>query len=234
MPGDTLATRTYDALLVIWPGLVAGLINGVLTLIVALIVLIIGWVIALGIGQLVTKILSLIKLDQYFEKTGLQGALKKAEVKVNAEAFIGGIVKWVLFLVVLMMVAEILGLAQFAGLLQRVLNYLPNVLVAVFLFVAAVIISEILEKIVRTAVEGTKVGHSALAGAIVKFSIWAFAILAILRQLLIVPDLVTTVFNAIIYGVVAFTVIAFGIAFGLGGKEVAAEILRELKAKISG
>ena len=231
---DTLAVRTYDALLGIWPGLVVGLINGLLTLIVALIVLIIGWVIALGIGQLVAKILGLIQLNQYFEKTGLQGALKKAEIKVDAEAFIGGIVKWILFLVVLMMVAEVLGLMQFAGLLQRVLAYLPNVLVAVFLFVAAVIISEILEKVVRTAIEGTKVGHGALAGAIVKWSIWSFAILAILRQLLIVPSLVTTVFNAIVYGVVAFLVIASGLAFGLGGKEVAAEILREWKDKISG
>src|SRR3989344_1479881 len=197
MPVDTLTTRTYEALLGIWPGVVAGLINGLLTLIVALIVLIIGWIIALGIGQSISKIFSLIQLNKYFEKTGLQEALKKADIKVDAESFIGGIVKWVLFLVVLMMVAEVLGLVQFASLLQKVLGYLPNVLVAVFLFVAAVIVSEILEKVVRTAIEGTKVGHGALAGAIVKWSIWAFAILAILKQLLIVPSLVTTVFNAI-------------------------------------
>jgi len=228
---DNLAVRTYDALVGIWPDIIIKLINGLFVLIVALAALIIGWLIALGIGQLVTKILNAIKLNQYFERTGWKGALEKAEIKVDAAGFIGGIFKWIIFIIVLMVVAEILGLVQFAGLLQGVLGYLPNVIVAVFIFVAAVIIAEIVEKIVRAAVEGTKVGHGALVGVIVKWSIWVFAILAILRQLLVVPDLITTLFNALIYGVVTLLVISFGIAFGLGGKDVAAEILNDLKQR---
>jgi len=229
---ENLALRTYDALVGIWPDLVIGLINGLLILIVALLVLTIGWLISAGIGQLVTRILNALRFNQYFEKAGWKEALEKAEIKMDATAFVGGIFKWIAFIIVLTIVAEILGLVQFATLLDRILGYLPNVIVAVFIFVAAVIIAEILEKIVRTAVEGTKVGYGALAGVIVKWSIWVFAILAILRQLLVVPDLISTVFNALIYGVVALLVISFGIAFGLGGKDVAAEILRDLKRKL--
>ena len=73
-------------------------------------------------------------------------------------------------------------------------------------------------------------GYGHIAGAIVRWSIWVFAIFAILLQLGIVEDLVRT----IIQGIVALIVIAGGIAFGLGGKDVAAEILQNLKKKLKG
>jgi hypothetical protein len=227
---DNLAIRTYEAIFGIWPNLITGLVSVIVTLIIALIVLIVGWLIAIGIGSLVSQILNLIKLNEYFQKAGWKGALEKAEIKLDAAAFIGMIFKWIVFIIVLMIVAEILGLTQFAGLLGGVLGYLPNVIVAVFLFVAAVIIAEIVEKVVRVTVEGTKVGHGAVAGAIVKWSIWVFAILAILEQLGIAENLIQTLYT----GVIAFLVIAFGVAFGLGGKDVAAEILKDLKQKFLG
>jgi len=227
---DNLAIRTYEAIIGIWPNIITGLINIIVTLIIALIVLIIGWLVAIGIGSLVSRILNAIRLNEYFQKAGWKGALEKAEIKLDAAAFIGVIFKWIVFVIVLMIVAEILGLTQFAGLLGGVLAYLPNVIVAVFLFVTAVIIAEVLEKVVRAAVEGTKVGHGAVAGAIVKWSIWVFAILAILEQLGVAENLIQTLYT----GVIVFLVIAFGIAFGVGGKDVAAEILKDLKHKLLG
>jgi hypothetical protein len=225
---DSLYDRTYYALVSIWPALIENIIAVLATLVVALIVLLVGWIVAVVIGSIITQILNAIKLNQYFEKMGWRKALEAAEIKVDASAFIGGIFKWLSFVVVLMIVADILGLDQFAGLLQGVIGYLPNVIVAVFLFVAAVIISDILEKVVRAAVEGTKVGYGAWAGVIVKWSIWVFAIFAILEQLGVVPGLIQTLYT----GIIAFLVIALGIAFGLGGKDVAAEILKDLKHKL--
>jgi small-conductance mechanosensitive channel len=225
---DSLYDRTYYALVSIWPGLIENIIAVLATLIVALIVLLVGWIVAVVIGSIITQILNAIKLNQYFERMGWRKSLEAAEIKVDASAFIGGIFKWLSFVIVLMIVADVLGLDQFAGLLQGVIGYLPNVIVAVFLFVAAVIISDILEKVVRAAVEGTKVGYGAWAAVIVKWSIWVFAILAILEQLGVAQGLIQTLYT----GVVAFLVIALGIAFGLGGKDVAAEILKDLKHKL--
>ena len=227
---DNLAVTISDSLTVLLPNLIISLINGLIVLIVALIVLIVGWLVAIGVGQLVTRILDLVKLNQHFENAGLKKALDKAEIKANASGFIGDVFKWIIFIIVLMVIAEVLGLGQFAGLLRGVLGYLPNVLVAVFLFVAAVIVSEILEKVIRAAVESTKVGYGAMAGTIVKWSIWIFALLIILEQLGIAPTFIQTLYT----GVIAFLVIAFGLAFGLGGKEVAGDILADLKKKLLG
>ncbi len=232
---DNLAVRTYEALITVWPNLILDIIDGIITLLFALIVLLIGWLLAIGIGQLFTRILDAVKFNKHIENTGIKEALEKAELKVDAAAFLGSIFKWIVFIVVLSVVAEILGLTLFAGLLRDILGYLPNVIVAVLVFVVAIIIAEILEKVVRAVVEGIKVGYGSLVGAIVKWSIWIFAILLIL-DLLIMDRLpvASSLIQILFGGLVVMIAIAGGIAFGLGGKDVAAEILGDLKRKILG
>ena len=194
----------------------------------AIIVLIIGWFISIGIGKLVTEVLKKLQFNQFFEKGSWKTALEKAEIKVDASGFIGAIIKWILFIVFLMAAVEILGLGAFAGFLKGVLAYLPNVVVAALIFVATVILVDIVEKIARAGVEGIKVGYGKMVSTIVKWSVWVFAILAILHQLGIARPFMETLFT----GLVAVLVLGFGLSFGLGGKEVAAEVLRDFKKKL--
>jgi len=223
---QTWAETTTVALQNLWQGFLSFIPN----LIGAIIVFIIGWLISLGIGKLIAEILTRIKFNQLFERAGWQQALEKAELKVNAAEFVGAIVKWVLVIVFLLAAVEILGLVQFAGFVKNVLAYLPNVIVAALIFVVTVIVVDIVEKVVRAAVEGVKVGYGHFVSAIIKWSIWIFAVLAILHQLGIARSFMETLFT----GFVAMLVIALGISFGLGGKEVAAEILRDLRNKLKG
>ena len=199
-------------------------------LIGAVIVFVIGWFISVGIGRLVAEVLKKLRFNQIFDKGVWKEALEKAEFKVDAAGFVGAVVKWVLVIVFLMAAVEILGLATFAGFLGKILGYLPNVVVSAFIFVVAVIIADILEKLVRASVESIRVGYGHIVGVIVRWSIWIFAILAILIQLKITPSLIQTLFT----GFIALIVIAGGIAFGLGGKEIASEILRDLHKKLKG
>jgi len=218
------AETTTIALQNLWQGF----LSFIPTLVGALVVFIIGWFISVGIGKLISEILTKIKFNQLFERAGWKQALEKAELKVNAAEFVGAIVKWVLVIVFLLAAVEILGFIQFAVFLKSVLAYLPNVIVAALIFVVTVILVDILEKIVRAGVEGVKVGYGQLVSVIVKWSIWIFAILVILHQLGIAKSFMETLFT----GFVAMLVIALGIAFGLGGKEVAAEMLRDLRNKL--
>lgn len=194
----------------------------------ALIVFLLGWFIALGVGKLVTKFLDLIKLNKLFSKSGWDEAMEKAGMKANISGFIGGIFKWILVIVFLLAAIDILGLSEFASFLSGVLIWLPNVIIAVVIFVVAVIIADILEKLVKVSVEKVKVGFANFAGAIAKWSIYTFAVLAILLQLGIAPYLIQTLF----VGFVAMLALAFGLAFGIGGKDVAADVLDTLKKKL--
>jgi len=217
---------TINALKDLWQGF----LNFIPDLIGAIIVFVIGWFISVGVGKLIAKILVKLKFNKVFEKTGWKEALEKAELKVDAAGFIGAIVKWVLVIVFLLAAVEILGLVQFADFLKSVLAYLPNVLIAALIFVVTVIVVDIVEKLVRASVERIKVGYGHLVSIIIKWSIWVFAVLAILHQLKIAQPFMEDLFR----GIVAMIVIVVGLAFGLGGKEVAAETLAGLRKKIKG
>lgn len=215
---------TVQALQNLWQGF----LNFLPVLVGALIVFVIGWFFSIGAGKLITEILKRIRFNNIFEREGWKNALSRAEIKVDPAGFIGAIIKWILVIVFLLAAVEILGLTQFAGFLKSVLDYLPNVIVAALIFVVTVIVVDIVEKVVRAGVESIKVGYGQMVSAVVKWSIWIFAILAILFQLGIARPFMETMFT----GFVAMLTIALGLAFGLGGKDVASEMLQDLKRKL--
>lgn len=217
---------TFEKLGSLW----GGVLDFIPALVGALVIFIIGWFISVGVGRLATEILKQLRFNRIFERGVWKEALAKAEFKIDAAGFIGAVVKWALVIVFLMAAVEVLGLKEFAGLLKDILAYLPNVVVAVLTFVVAVILADILEKVVRASVESTKVGYGHLVGVIIKWSVWIFAISIIIVQLGVGVTLVQTLFT----GLIAVIVISCGLAFGLGGREIAAEILRDIYRKLKG
>lgn len=217
---------TLESLQDLWQGFLGFLPS----LVGALLIFFIGWVISVAVGRLVGDILKRLNFNKIFEKGNWDEALAKADIKVDAAAFIGSIFKWSLVIVFLLASVEVLGLTQLADFLTDVLAYLPNVVVASLIFVVAVVIADISEKVLRALVESTQVGYGHYVGVIVRYSIWIFALIAILMQLGIAPMLLQTV----VTGLVALFVIAGGLAFGLGGKDMAAGILDDLKRKLKG
>ncbi|MDD5145128.1 MAG: hypothetical protein PHW72_03330 [Candidatus Pacebacteria bacterium] len=215
---------TVQALQNLWQGFL-----GFLPVLVgAIIVFIIGWFISIGVGKLVTEILKRVRFNNIFQREGWKSALARADIKVDPAGFIGAIIKWILVIVFLLAAVEILGLNQFAGFIKAILAYLPNVIVAALIFVVTVIVVDIVEKVVRATVESIKVGYGQVVSAVIKWSMWIFAILAILFQLGIARPFMETMFM----GFVGMLTIAFGLAFGLGGKDVASEMLQDLKRKL--
>lgn len=217
-------STTITALQNLW----GGFLEFIPELIGALIVFIIGWFISLGIGRLVTQILRKLQFNELFKGGSWGRALEKSEIETDVSKFIGDLFKWIVLIVFLLAAVEILGLTQFASFVQDILAYLPNVIVAALIFVVAVIVADFTKKIIRTAIEGMKVEYADLAGSIVKWSIWVFAIFAILTQLGVAAQLIQTLFT----GIVAVLVISFGLAFGLGGKEVARDILQDFRHRL--
>lgn len=217
-------TVTMDSLKGLW----VDFLDFIPSLIGALIILIIGWFVSVGIGRLVSEILRRVKFNKLFERGIWSKALSRADWKVDASGFIGSIVKWVLFIMFLLAAVEILGFVQFAVFVNQVVSWLPNVIVAAAIFVVAAIIADYLPKILRAATEGMRIQYGRFLQALAKWAIWVFAIVAILVQLGIAREVIMTLFT----GFVAFLVIAGGLSFGLGGRDFAAGILRDLQAKL--
>jgi len=218
-------TITFEALQSVWQGFLKFIPN----LFGAIIIFVIGWLIAVGIGRLISEILERLKFNKIFERTGWQESLAKAEVKVNPAEFIGAICKWILVIVFLLAAVEILGLLQFAVLLRSVISWLPNLIVAIAILVVAVILADILEKIVKASLTKMGIGYAGFLGQVIKWAIYIFAVLTTLLQLGIAPSVI----NALVIGFVGMISLALGLAFGLGGKDAAAKLIEDLQRKIS-
>lgn len=197
--------------------------------IVAIIVFIFGWFVALVIGKLIAEILKRLGLDKIFERTGWKEALGKAEIKVQPSEFIGTIFKWVLVIAFLIAAVEILGLTQFAILLNRIVSWLPNLIVAVVIFFVAIVIADILQKIIKASAQKIGIKYAGILEGIVRWGIYVIAIFAILDQLRIASALI----NALIFGFVGMLSLGLALAFGLGGRDTAAKIIEDLRKKIS-
>jgi len=222
-------TYTDWSLTVIQPFL-QQLIAFIANLLLAVIVFIIGYLISIGIGKLIAELLKSVKFNKLFEKEGWRRALQRANV--NPSDFIGVIFKWIFVIVSLLLAVDVLKLTSFAGFLTQVLDYLPNVVVAVLVFVVAIVISDIVEKIVRATVERLKVGYGYIASSIVKWAIWIFTFFLILDQLLPASLLIKTLYTSIVYGAVTALALGVGLAIGLGGKDTAAKIISDVYRKI--
>jgi len=226
---------TYsDASVLIIQESLQGLISFLGKLILALIVFIIGYLISVGIGKLIAELLKSIKFNKLFEKEGWRKALQRANIEVNPAEFIGVIFKWIFAIVSLLVAVDVLKLTNFGVFLNQVLDYLPNVIVAILVFVVAIVISDIVEKIVRATVERLKVGYGYIASSIVKWAIWIFTFFLILDQLLPTSLLIKTLYTSIVYGVVGALALGAGIAIGLGGKETAGKVISDMYKKIEG
>ncbi len=198
-------------------------------LLAALIIFILGWFIAIWIGKLVAGILSKLKFDSLFEKTGWKESLESADIKVSPSDFIGAICKWILVIVFLMILTEILGWIAFAGLLATIIAWIPNLIVAIIILVVAIIIADIIEKMIKASAKKMGITSVNFLGTVSKWAIYLFAGMAVLLQLGVTPKIV----EIVIMGLVGTVTIALGLSFGLGGKEAAGKVIEDLRKKVS-
>jgi len=194
----------------------------------ALIIFFVGLVIATGLGKIVEKLIDALKLDRLLGQLGLNKLLERADVRLHSGRFVGILVQWFFIIVTLLAVSDILGLLAFSDFLKQVLLYVPNIVIAVLIMLAGMVVATFLAKLVRASVLAAKLHAAHFLGALTKWSVLVFAFLAALSQLGVAGALV----NTLIMGFVAMLAIAGGLAFGLGGKDVAATWLEKVREEI--
>lgn len=193
----------------------------------AIFIFFIGWLVSEAALRATIVFLNRIHLNSLFRRMGWEEALAKIDVRLSISKFFGEIVRWSLLTIFLMFSAKTAGLYFFSQFLWRIIVYFPNIFVAVLIFVAAVFLADFSQKIVVGTLEKEKITYSRFLGRIMRWVIWFLAILAILYQLRIVPKLILVIF----IGIVSMFSISIGVAFGLGGKEIAYRFLKELEDK---
>lgn len=209
----------------LWIGIVSFLPN----LFVALVMVILGWGIGVLLGRLVSQVIKAIKVDEVLRKAGVASFLEKGGLNLNSGEFLGGLVRWFVILVFLIGTFEVLHLSQVTMFLKDILNYLPQVFVAVLILMAAGFVADAMKKVVLSSAMTADVASAGFIATVVKWVIWVFAILVALSQLGIAAGFIQTIFT----GLVVALSLALGLAFGLGGQEAASRLLEKVGREMS-
>lgn len=193
----------------------------------AILILIIGWIIAKLLKRGLRKLLYLVKFNYLTEKTGIDKFLKEGGAKLNSIGIIGTLFYWILMLIVLIATLNSLNLTVASTLFNEIMMYFPNIIVAIVILIIGIYLARMASQITKTSLKGMKEKTSGLISQIAFIAIIILTIFITLGQLNIATEIVTSAFS-IIFGAIC---LALALAFGLGGREKAAEILDELMKK---
>ncbi len=196
------------------------LFSAIPNIIGAILLLVIGWIIAGIIGALVIKLAKAVKVDVVGDRAGVNGFLKNAGTQLRASDIIGEVIKWVIRLVFVEMAAEQLGMPQVSQIINQILGFIPNILVAMIILTVGAFLGQLLSGIVRGSAVEAGLGNAPLLAKLTQGAVMAFAIIAAINELNIAPVVVNTLY----IGLVSALALALGLAFGLGGRDTAARL----------
>lgn len=185
----------------------------------ALVILIVGWLIAGLVGRVVTALLKRVGVDRTLAAHGQQVYGPNAQ-NFAPSRIAGAIAKWLVFLIFLIAAANFLGWPQVSDLLNRVILFIPNLIVAAIILVLAPIAGRLLRGVIERGSASAGVTTGPLLGRVAEIAVIAFGVVIAVNQVGIASDLVNILFT----GVVLALAIAFGLAFGLGGRNVAEQL----------
>lgn len=198
-------------------------------ILLALIIFIIGWIVASTLGSLVTAGIDALKLDRLFKNQSTEQALARAGLHLHIGKIFGELVKWFIILAFLLASLNILGLDQVTVFLQEVLAYIPQVIIAALILVAGTILADFVRKLVSGSAAVANIRSARLLGTISYYAIWILAVVTALDKLGIFGYFGQILFT----GLVVMFAVAFGLAFGLGGKDAAARFVNRISDDLS-
>jgi len=191
-------------------------------LLTALVVVIVGWLVAGLLKGGVISLFKQFKVNEALGAAGLDALATRAGHPIKAGELIGTLVKWFVLTVVFVVALDILRLQEVTFFLRSVvLDYLPNVIVAVLILFAALLVAKVASETVGATIRASGVDNPVLFQRIAYYAIITFAVLAAVNQLRIAEELVQTLFMGIVFALS----LALGLAFGLGGKDAAAKLI---------
>jgi len=193
-------------------------------LIGAIILFVAGWIIAklLKIGTV--RLLKLVRFDSAMDKTGVKAFLEKGDIKRSSSEIIGSLIYWFVMILTLIAALDALGLPIVSDILDDIFLYIPNVVAAVLVLSLGILLGNLLSDVVRIAASNAGIANSEGLGKTAFYAIMLFSGAIALVQLGIGEQLVAAVF-VIAFGALA---LALALAFGLGGREAAAEYLKKI------
>jgi hypothetical protein len=192
-----------------------------------IVILVVGWLVAAAVASLVASLLRTVRFDELAERSGFAEFVRSMGVQTDSSGFLALVAKWFVRLLTLVVAFDALGLPAVSDALRQMLLWLPNLVVGLVVLVIGGLAARALAGVVRGATARADLGDPETMASIARIAVWSFAIVVAVNQIGIAETLINTLFMAVV-GAVA---LALGLAFGLGGRETAADLVREWRER---
>jgi hypothetical protein len=206
--------RLQNSFAQVFGGLIPALIG-------ALIIVFAGYLLAKVVEKLAERFLRRIRFNRLLARGGVIQAVERSGASMNPIRVISNLVFWLVMFAVILIAANALGLQSLADVFQELVSYIPSVIAAIVIILVGIILGNFVGGLIAASV-GAMHGGRALA-RIGRGGVILLAVFMALQELGVATDIVTTAF-AILFGAIA---LALALAFGLGSRELAGEVMRE-------
>ncbi|QUH00636.1 mechanosensitive ion channel [Saccharopolyspora erythraea] len=190
------------------------------TIIGALVILLIGYIVAKVVQKLVEKGLHKLGVDRRLKDTPMGGYMDRATPGASPSRVVGKVAFWLIFLIGLVSALGALGIAAITNFMNQVLAYVPNIIAAIAIFIVAGLVAGAVSGLARRTMGETATGRVVTTAG--PTLVMGIAVFMILTQLGIAPAIVQITYTAMM-GAIA---LGLALAFGLGGRDIAADMLR--------
>jgi hypothetical protein len=201
------------------------IINSGLNIVAALVVFFIGWVIAFFVKWVLEFVLSKIQIKEWFNRAGLGKYIEDFTWEERLDKVLAEIGFWIVLIIFLMTSLDLLGLSTVSSFVRNVVSYIPKAVAGGLILLAGFLFGELTRKAISGILRGLEKKSAAGVGVFIKWAIVVFAFLAALNTWGVAIEIV----NTLAMGIVLFVALAGGLAFGLGGQEVAKDILENIR-----
>ena len=220
-PPPVVRPGFFDTLMGSFRDAFAMILSAIPRIVGFIIIVAIGWFISSLIAKAITGLLRVIRFDELMQKSGLADFMNKMGTGIDSVGIVAGVVKWIVRVVVLLVAFDALGLPAVSDVMRQLLLWLPNLVVAIFVLFIGGIAARALGNIVRGATAEGGFSNPETLSNVARTAVWSFAVVIAINQLGIATNLINTLFT----GFVGALAIALGLAFGLGGRDLASRTL---------
>ena len=220
-PAPVTLDNWWDTFVVSFMGVGTLLVRGILKFLGFLLIILVGWIISAWVGRGVAAILRKVRFNELAARTGLGNVVARMGSRQDPAGLVGEIIKWLVRIVVLVIAFAALGLPALSLALNRFILWIPNLVIALAVLLIGGLAANALGDVVRGITADAGFRNPNTLANVTRISIWIFAVVVAVNQVGIGDELVNTLMIALVSAVA----LAAALAFGLGGRDLAARTL---------
>lgn len=194
------------------------------------VIIIVGWIVSALLAKAIAVLLRKARFNHLAERSGFADFVSKTGTDTDSAGMIASIANWFVRLIVLVVAFDALGLPAVSEVLRDLLLWLPNLAVALVVLVIGGIAANAISKLVRGATAEGDLDNPDFLAKLAAAAVWAFTIVVAVSQI----GVATTLVNMLFMAVVGAFALALGLAFGLGGRDTASDIIRSWDRRARG